>query len=145
MVFSIINSADSKYQQVLQLRNEVLRKPLGLSLFDENLNDEKNELIFILENDNELIACCMLKKISTTIFKLRQMAVKSNFQGKGNGQKLIAFVEHYANENKIQCIELHARVSALSFYKNLEYQFFGEEFEEVGIPHLKMKKNIFIE
>lgn len=143
MNFSTISASDKKYNSVLQLRNEVLRVPLGLSLFDENLKDEKDEIFFILEIESKIVACCQLKKIDSTTSKLRQMAVLENCQHKGYGKLLIDFLEHYAKENGILKIELHARKNALDFYKKLNYQIVSNEFLEVGTPHIKMEK-VFI-
>ncbi len=143
MKFSILKTNDKKYNNVLQLRNEVLRVPLGLSLFDENLNNEKDEIFFILEIESELVACCQLKKIDSTTSKLRQMAVLEKCQQKGYGKLLIDYLEHYANKNGILKIELHARKNALDFYKKLNYKIVSNEFLEVGIPHVKMEK-VFI-
>jgi predicted GNAT family N-acyltransferase len=145
MKFSILNHNDEKNYEILQLRNKILRLPLGLSLFDENLDDEKDELFFILEIENKIVASCQLKKIDDKTSKLRQMAVHEDFQLKGFGKKLIEFVENYAFQKRIFKIELHARISALDFYKNLNYNIVGNEFEEVNIPHIKMEKKIFTE
>jgi predicted GNAT family N-acyltransferase len=35
---------------------------------------------------------------------------------------------------------LHARETAVPFYKVLEYNIVGDRFEEVGIPHFRMEK-----
>lgn len=38
----IIAYGSGDYDQALALRDRLLRKPLGLSLYDEDLSDEKN-------------------------------------------------------------------------------------------------------
>jgi predicted GNAT family N-acyltransferase len=39
-------------------------------------------------------------------------------------------------------VELHARLSAVGFYRGLGYAVVGQEFQELGIPHLKMKRRL---
>ncbi len=43
---------------------------------------------------------------------------------------------------KFDKITLHARKNAVPFYLALGYKIIGEEFEEVGLPHFEMEKNI---
>jgi predicted GNAT family N-acyltransferase len=46
------------------------------------------------------------------------------------------------NEGRIKRIFLNARGTAIGFYAKLGYTGVGEEFTEVGIPHLRMDKAI---
>jgi predicted GNAT family N-acyltransferase len=39
-------------------------------------------------------------------------------------------------------MELHARATAIDFYKRLGYSVCSEEFTEVGIPHRIMRKQL---
>jgi predicted GNAT family N-acyltransferase len=41
---------------------------------------------------------------------------------------------------ELNAVVLHARETAVSFYKKLGYTKEGNVFEEVGIPHWKMTK-----
>lgn len=55
-VLSEIAFGASAYEATLKLRNEVLRKPLGLELTDEELSrDKKNHLV--CEEEGEVIGC----------------------------------------------------------------------------------------
>jgi len=55
---------------------------------------------------------------------------------------LVLFSEKWAKDNGYRRIELHARETAIDFYKRMQYQITGSVFEEVGIPHRAMFKNI---
>jgi len=67
------------YPKVLELRQNVLRKPLGLNLFDEDLSKEKGQLIFVAMYGDQVIACLMILPLNETHVKLRQMAVHEDF------------------------------------------------------------------
>jgi len=138
----LIDIAHKSYLDVYNLRNNVLRFPLKMDLKDEDLNDEKNQFIFIALEDAQLVACLLLKKINPSILKLRQMAVLPEKQKKGLGSALVNFAEDWARQNNYQKIELHARNHALGFYAKLGYSKCDGEFLEVGIPHFKMIKFI---
>ena len=142
LTVSYINSTSPKYQQVWELREEVLRKPLGMSLKNEDLSNDHKDIIFIAEQDGRVLACLMLHQIAEDVYKLRQMAVAKELQGKGIGRILVTAAEIFAAQNGYKKIVLHAREVATGFYSSLGYKQVGDEFSEVGIPHYAMEKMI---
>ena len=128
-------------QDVYALRQEILRIPLGLDLFTEDLESEKDQWVLCARNTGNLMGCVMLKPLSDHTLKLRQMAVKEEYQGIGVGKSLVLHAEHLAIDKGYQRIELHARDNAKGFYEKLGYLTDGDTFEEVGIPHFRMIKN----
>lgn len=144
IVVSRIEINDPKYPQVYTLREELLRKPIGLSLKDENLDTDALNAIFIAEHDAVVIGCVMLYPIDDEEkIKLRQMAVYDEWQGKGVGRVLVDAAEAYAKEKGYSAIILHARKVSEGFYKRLGYDTTSSEFTEVGIPHVVMEKDLF--
>ena len=132
------NSSD--YQEMLNLRNEVLRKPLGLQLDISKLSNEDSDYLIAGFEDEIMVGCLILSPQNATIVKLRQMAVKEVFQGHGFGRQIVAWAEAFAVNLGFASMEMHARKYAVPFYSKQGYECFGDEFLEVGIPHLKMKK-----
>lgn len=137
---SIIDVYHLLYSQVLDLRNRVLRAPLGLDIKDDDISDEVNQQIFVYVAENRVVGCLLLQHTDASTFKLRQMAVASDMQGKGIGSMLIEAAEIYSWQLGKKEIVLHARAYAMPFYLKLGYQKMGNRFEEVGIPHFKMIK-----
>lgn len=144
--FRIIEYGSCDYHTMVALRDEVLRKPLGLSFSTEQLQQEINDIFiagFTATKNQEIIAgCCILKPVSENTVQLRQMAVSPTLQGKGVGREIIAFAEAYALDNNFDLLTMHARKEATGFYQKLGYETCGEEFTEVGIPHYEMRKNL---
>jgi predicted GNAT family N-acyltransferase len=139
---SHITSASPAYEQVWQLREEVLRRPIGLSLRNENLDKDHQDVIFIAEHGGKVIGCLMLHRKSDAIIQFRQMAVYDEWQGKGVGRDLMLAAEGYCREQGYQFVVLHARKVAVGFYRSLGYIVEGDEFTEVGIPHYIMEKRL---
>lgn len=136
---------------MLALRYDVLRKPLGLHFSQSDLLPDQNSIHFVGVENKQVLACLILSPkndidtldlnaSASKVYKMRQVAVQSQLQGTGIGKKLVQFVEIEAKKMGITHFELNARKSAVPFYLTLNYSIEGEEFEEVGIPHLKMKK-----
>lgn len=142
MELSVIDYASPFYQQVLDLRNRILREPLGLNLFDEDLREDQDQYILVVLKDDIVKACLMLKILDKDTVKLRQMAVDTDSQRQGYGSLLVGYAENFCVLNDYFTIELHARKEAKPFYDKLGYDQFGEEFEEVGIPHFLMVKQL---
>lgn len=134
---------DCIYTQVYDLREEVLRKPIGLSLKEEDLSGDALDIILTAQHEGKVIGCVMLHPHSDPeILKLRQMAVAENYQGKGIGQLLVSAAEENARDIGIKKMVLHARVTAEPFYKKLGYTTTSDLFTEVGIPHVVMEKEL---
>ena len=139
---SVIDYESTFYTEVLQLRQAVLRIPLGLNLFDEDLSEDRDQYIVVAVHEQKVIACVMLKILDKDTVKFRQMAVSPALQGKGIGATLISYAENFCALNDYSVIELHARKEAIGFYEKSGYVREGNEFEEVGIVHYKMSKKL---
>ncbi len=144
--FRIIEYGSCDYQEMIALRDAILRKPLGLTFTQAYLQQEINDWLigcFTMEGENEkLIGCCVLTPVDETTVQLRQMAVDLTFQGKGIGRSIIAFAEQQAVNNGFTDLMMHARKTAAGFYEKLGYKIHGDEFTEVGIAHYEMKKKL---
>ena len=142
MPLKIIYHDSREYQQMIGLRDEILRKPLGLYFDPEELNREKDDLLIGAFDDDKLIGCCLLTRSDPTTCRLRQMAVSSNLQKKGIGASLMSFAENVARDRGYRTIMMHARKSAVGFYQKFGYKISGDEFYEVTVPHYIMEKNL---
>ncbi len=142
MALKILDHGSREYQQMVHLRNEILRKPLGLEFTPEELEKEKDEILIGAFEDEKMLGCCMLIKVDKSTVRLRQMAVLNNLQGKGIGRALMQFAENIARDRGFRSIIMHARASAIGFYEKLGYQVSGNEFEEVTLPHYTMEKRL---
>src|SRR5687768_11161022 len=142
MPLKIIDHGSREYQQMVQLRNDILRKPLKLTLTPEELAKEKDEILIGAFDEVKMLGCCMLITVDSSTVRLRQMAVLNNLQGKGIGRALMQFAENIARDRGFKKIIMHARKSAAGFYEKLGYQDCSGEFEEVTLPHYEMEKKL---
>lgn len=142
MQFMEIPFQSDNYAQACRLRNEILRQPLGLSLFEEDLTVEADYFHFgILEGDR-VIACVLAIPVSAEKAKIRQMAVAADFQKQGLGKKLLLNMEDRLKQRGFHLFELDARTTSVGFYQKLGYALEGEEFQSVSIPHQRMRKSL---
>lgn len=141
--FSIIEHGSRAYEQACLLRDEILRKPLGMSLFDEDLDSES---VFIhvagLDDTGATQAYLYLKPIDNKVVKMKQVVVAAHLQGRGIGRKLITIAEEYALRAGYREVVLHAREAVMDFYDALGYLKEGDAFTEVSIPHYRYRKEL---
>jgi predicted GNAT family N-acyltransferase len=145
-----IEFGSAEYELSLALRHEVLRRPLGLSLSNEDTKNDAGQWHFALfaedqyqgQGQGQLLACLVVNPLSPLKVKLRQMAVAPDCQRQGLGQLLVKATENFLRNRNVQTVELHARSSATGFYQRLGYEPSGPVFSEVGIDHQKMWKQL---
>lgn len=131
-----IDMENSLYQKERELRNNVLLRPIGIPDFGWEMNDPIS-WHFVAMDKSALIGCVLLVPMDTEISKgqLIQMAVNNDWQGKGIGKLLVRSLIDFAISIGIKEIEIHSRAEVTSFYEQLGFKVFGDEFEEVGIKH----------
>ncbi len=137
-----IDHSTVEYQQMLDLRMEILRKPLGLSFDPAELEREKDDILIGAFEEEKMLGCCLLKNIDGKSMQLRQMAVQNNLQGKGIGATMMNYAENVARDAGYHKMIMHARKTAIGFYEKLGYKVTGKEFEEITIPHFIMEKKL---
>jgi predicted GNAT family N-acyltransferase len=142
MALKIIDYGSAQYQQMIKLRDDILRKPLGLYFTKEELEREKDYLLIGAYEDDKMLACCMLVEENSKTVRLRQMAVLNDLQGKGIGKALMIFAENLARDRGYKKITMHARKNAVGFYEKMGYVKVGHEFQEITIPHYLMEKKL---
>lgn len=142
MPLKIIDYGTKEYKQVLDLRLQILRKPLGLEFSKEEIEKEANDIHIAAYEDDEILGCCMLTQENPTTVRLRQMAVKPGLQHKGIGKVLMQFAENIARDRGNKLMTMHARKTAVGFYEKQGYSTTGKEFMEVTIPHIVMTKDL---
>jgi ribosomal protein S18 acetylase RimI-like enzyme len=140
MALKIIDHGTHEYRQMIKLRDDILRKPLGLGFTEQELNDEKDNMLIGAFEDDRILGCCMLVEEKPGAVRLRQMAVLNDLQGKGIGRALIQFAENLARDHGYRSIIMHARTNAIGFYEKMGYKVKGNQFIEVTIPHFVMEK-----
>lgn len=129
------------YEEALYLRDEMLRKPIGLKHSEADLVAEKAYRHFGILREDRLVACLMLVPHGPELIQVRQMAVLDALQGSGYGRFIMTGVEAILRDDgQLERIFLNARGTAIGFYEKLGYLGVGDTFTEVGIPHQRMEK-----
>ncbi len=138
-----IEMDDPRYQKERELRNKILLRPIGVPDYGWEMND-KNSWHFVAVEGAKVIGCVILYPLNEEKSKaqLMQMAVDNSWQGKGIGKLLVKALLNFATNQGINEIEIHSRAEVTTFYEQLGFQIYGDEFEEVGIKHRLLNRKM---
>ena len=143
MVINIIPFGSPHYEAMKCLREAILRRPLGLALRDVDVQGEQDQThIAAFDDHGAVVGTLVLKPLSASRVRLRQMAVSPLLQRRGIGTTMVQFAENHARESGFTLIELHARRYAQGFYQRLGYRTSGDYFVEVTLATIKMVKRL---
>ena len=142
MALKIIDHGSFEYRQMVKLRDDMLRKPLGLGFTPQELEKEKDNMLIAAFEEEDILGCCMLVEENPETTRLRQIAVLNDLQGKGIGRALMNFAENLARDRGYKTISMHARKNTVSFFEKMGYKVASDEFTEITIPHYVMEKKL---
>ena len=140
--FREIEYGSKEYKDELQLRNRVLRLPLGLDIYDEDFKAEKNDMHLGAFYNGKLVGVLMLINTGDGMARMRQVAVDEGLRSRGIGRKLVEYAEKLALSRGYGEIMLHSRMTAKDFYTKLGYSVSSDVFTEINIPHVEMRKKL---
>ena len=74
--------------------------------------------------------------------KAERVCVASSARGQGGGVLLMRALEQLARERGHSTLHLHAQVQVIPFYEALGYIASGPTFDDAGIDHRAMRRNL---
>ncbi len=140
-VLKTIEYGSQQYAATLKLRDKVMRKPLGKSIYDEDFSCEKDaEIVGAFDGEQLLGVGVMTNKDKD--FKLEYLCVDSEIQSKGIGGTILRFILRLAKEKGGKKVYGDARVSAKAFYEREGFVASGETYlmDIAPVPHVYMEK-----
>jgi YbgC/YbaW family acyl-CoA thioester hydrolase len=90
----------------------------------------------------QVIATGRLVAQAPGLGRIGRLAVHRGMRGGGHGAALLKALEAAALARGERAVTLHAQRSAEQFYLRLGYEVCGEPFEEAGIEHIEMRRDL---
>ncbi len=103
--------------------------------------DEISEQI-IAYLDNQPVGTARIRYLDNKTAKIERLAVLSTARGQGIGKKIMEKALEVIAKKNIQEVLIHAQEYIQGLHQQLGFEQEGERFEEAGIPHVKMRKNL---
>lgn len=136
---SATNTKSQIYQDAASIRQAVFVKEQGISaqLEFDGLDDQVTHYVGYV--DHQPVVTARIRHISQTVH-IQRVATLKAFRHHGYAIALLQgiIVEMPSKTS----LELNAQATAIGLYERLGFKQVGEPFEEVGIKHVKMVKQL---
>lgn len=127
------------------LRLAVLRPGRSIEASHFSGDDAQTTRHFGAFRDGQLLSIASLllaempEQPGISAYQLRGMATAADARGSGLGRALVRECIAFARKNGAPLVWCNARTEAAEFYRKLDFQTAGEEFELPGVgPHYRM-------
>ena len=139
--FEVIQHGSDAYLAGVRLRDDILRNPMRVVTTEEDMVAERVLTHVAGFARDELCATCVLVPEGQAV-RMKRVAVAVPFQDKGIGTAMLRFCEVSARQMGAAKLYAHARETAVRFYEKAGYVVEGDYFDEVGIPHVLVRKSL---
>ncbi|MEA3391661.1 MAG: GNAT family N-acetyltransferase [Candidatus Marinimicrobia bacterium] len=142
ITFKSFTHSSPLYEESVVLRNRILIEAVGRHEDCRDFDFPEKDIYISAFDDDTLIGTAIVTPLDDNTVQMRQMAVDDAYQGQGIGRAIANEFERVVLKNGYSKAILHARESAVDFYKALGYELIGDVFYEIEIAHYEMKKDL---
>ena len=139
--FEVIRHGSEDYRAAVRLRDAMLRSPMGMATTVEEIEAESDLIHVAGFEGGRLCATCLLVPEGDAV-RMKRVAVDPALQGAGIGTAMLRFCEDLARDRGSRELYAHARDTAVRFYENAGYATEGDYFDEIGIPHIVVRRSL---
>ncbi len=129
-------SWDTHKDSIMMIREKVFVIEQHVPI-EEEMDDLDSECWFVLAEDKDGNPIGTGRLLPEG--KIGRMAVLMEYRHQGIGSAILKALVEVARSQSIEGLYLHGQTHAKSFYNKHGFVEFGEEFDEAGIPHYKMR------
>ncbi|MEB3196073.1 MAG: GNAT family N-acetyltransferase [Candidatus Sericytochromatia bacterium] len=139
VIQSVTNEA--QWQAARSIRFEVFVDEQGFPAADElDAHDASARHWLLSDAGGAAIATARTLDLAGGGWKVGRVAVKRSHRGLGLGRQLMAAIISAAQQADLPELVLDSQVSAIPFYAKLDFVVVGDEFDEAGVPHRRMRR-----
>jgi predicted GNAT family N-acyltransferase len=125
-----------------QIRTKVFQEEQGVSAELEFDGLDPSAIHFLAYVNGKAVGTARIREIDGDTVKIERLAVLPNYRKQGIGRKLMkSALSTIVQQGKPIAI-IHAQAYIAQLYEQLGFAIVGEQFNEAGIPHVKMVKMI---
>ena len=133
---------EQEKELAFDIRKKVFVEEQGIPLHLEIDEFDQTATHFVVLEEDEPIAAARIREIEPNVGKIERVCVLSPHRRKHLGILLMKALEEHAKQNGWRKLKLNAQTNAIPFYEKLAFQVNSPEFDDAGIPHRAMEKEI---
>ena len=139
ITLEVVNYTD-KLLEIRAVRVQVFQIEQGVDPVLEFDGNDETATHILAYLDNQPVGTTRIRYLNNQTAKIERLAVLAEARGRGIGKQLMVKALEVVAQNEIKEVIVHAQTHVKNLYHKLGFEQEGEEFEEAGIPHVKMKK-----
>jgi predicted GNAT family N-acyltransferase len=135
-------TGDDELQEAFEVRRQVFVGEQGIS---ENLvfdGHDEEALHIVVKDGKRVIGSARVQFLADNQAKLERMAILKHYRRKGIGREMLLFLDTVWKDKRVQQVIIHAQFEVVPFYKLCGFDELGLPFQEAGIKHIKMRKQL---
>lgn len=129
------------YQDGLLIRKAVFVKEQNVPQ-ELKVAGEQDCTYFVLYRNDQAAGVARYYPTDDNGVHVQRVAILKEFRHQGLASELLNFISKQAKSQGYQYIILGAQDQAHKFYESLGFQTIGDQFEEAGILHHEMRKDL---
>lgn len=138
-----VGRSESLYEDALSVRKTVFVEEQGVDPdIEVDEHDETATHLAAYDERGEPIGSGRFRSLDEETGKVERVAVLADRRDSGLGRAIMGQIEAIARDRGVERLVLHSQTRAAPFYERVGYERVGEEFEEAGIPHVEMRKEL---
>lgn len=138
----VVADTDRERADALAVRHTVFVEGQGIDE-DRELDGLDDESVHVVAyDDGDPIGAARLREPEAGTGKVERVAVREERRGEGWGRRVMETVHTEARDRGFTRLVLHAQTEVEAFYRRLGYRTVSDEFEEAGIPHVEMVRDL---
>lgn len=135
-------TSDRELKAAFEVRLQVFVEEQGISE-ELELDDLDQEALHMVVKDGErVIGTARVLFLTANQAKIERMAILEPFRRRGIGRGIISFLNEELRNKQVEQVVLHAQYAVVAFYKSCGFEESGLPFQEAGIKHIKMERQL---
>jgi predicted GNAT family N-acyltransferase len=135
-------TGDVDLREAFEVRRQVFVREQGIAedlVFDSH---DREALHMVVKDGERVIGSARVRILADNQAKLERMAVLTRYRCKGIGREMLLFLNEVWKDRQVQQVILHAQLEVVPFYKLCGFDELGLPFQEAGIKHMKMRRQL---
>ncbi|MEM9506541.1 MAG: GNAT family N-acetyltransferase [Cyanobacteria bacterium P01_E01_bin.35] len=127
---------------IRQIRTKVFQEEQGVAeeLEFDGWDETVVHLLACLEE--KAIGTARIREIDADTFKIERLAVLPEYRKQGVGKQLMETAIKTISQSQASLVVVHAQAYITQLYLQLGFEIVGDRFDEAGISHVKMMKQL---
>ena len=127
---------------IAQIRTKVFQQEQGVSAELEFDGKDASAIHLLAYLNNKAVGTARIRDIDASTAKIERLAILPEARRQGIGRKLMETALKAIVDRHKSSVIVHAQEYIASLYQQLGFVIVGERFNEAGINHVKMVKQL---